>query len=172
MLGCLKWLKILALALSVTMTASAHSQTRILPERQTSDPRIAEIAQRLNTQFGEVRPLTIYVRESRRGGHMHPRTIVSNLQNLVLEVGGSPVERRFLAQFELAITNERVTVGGRNRETIFLTLSDLRSPGGRQIIMSSTTVLECREGTIGGFVSRENCLVDSNVLREAFARLR
>lgn len=166
---------LLGMALSVicyaSVASSARAQTTLLPDRTLRDPRMTVIRERLQSDHGSIRPLTVHIDTNFTFTEQGP--VFSTFENLLLEVGAEPVRSERSAQFQLYLRGDgRLdTRSGMIVDTLTLKLTDLRASGGGQLIMSSSSTLQCPDTRKRSYQSL-SCPVDTDILTETFMRLR
>lgn len=156
-----------------SLTTSAGAQTYLLPDNTMRDPRMAVIRKKLQSDHGSIRPLTTYTDTDVNRSWNEQGFFFSTLQNLLLEAGAEPVRSERDAQFKLYLSSNGRLDPGSNLiiETLTLTLTDLRARGGGQLIMSSTSTLQCPDTRVRKYLSLV-CPVNTEILVETFLRLR
>jgi hypothetical protein len=152
------------------VASSAAAQTTLLPDRTMRDPRMTVIRERLQSDHGSVRPLTVQIDTNFTWSDQ--RLVFSTFENLLLEAGAEPVSSRRDAQFQLYLEGKgRLdSRSGLIVDTFTLKLTDLKAGGG-QLIMSSTSVLQCPD-TRKFKYQDPSCPFDQGILTETFLRLR
>lgn len=171
-------LKAMIFAISLhglTLGNIATAQTQILPERKISDPRLAQIREKLNRTLVQGRATTTLIYGEGIRKTDEERRITGILADLSASAGLTPILSRYSNghQLVMIIRNNSKEDDSGVSQTLVLELLDAMNEAGPTLLMRSSIELRCPIRPYNTLAKPQpTCDVDDKVLQELFLRLR